>query len=68
MFFHRPAEIVPYSRFLDAHRRRREHVTAPRTPEPVDPETIVVLAPTGTTVEQAAVAGALPDVVPDPAR
>ena len=68
MFFHRSAEIVPYTRFLDAYRRRHEHLTVLCTPKDVDPDPNVLLAPTGTTTENAAVIGALPDAVPDPGR
>ena len=68
MFFDRSAEIVPYARFLEARRRRCGHLTVSRTPEAVDPEMNVLLAPPGEMVEEAAVIAALPDVVSDPGR
>ena len=38
-----PAEIVPYSRFLDVRQRRREGATGSCTPEPVAPLAPVVV-------------------------
>ena len=66
MFLARAAEIVPYTRFLDARRRRDERVTLSATLRAVDPDLNVLLASTGTTAESAAVVATTPGVVPDP--
>jgi hypothetical protein len=51
---HSPAEIIPYTRFIDAHRRWHAPVTVPSTPEPSVSDPLVGPEPPDAAVDAAA--------------